>query len=201
MSKYKLNLFIKNLENQNVFLIIVLTVYILIISYSLLRASVMAPKYISFLVPMIIIWTSYKIYQTKIKLAYYFVICFSLFNVALYWNDIQIDRPPTKEVLKIISESKSKNVYTTESWVFNNYLAHHNISLKKNINFYKFDEYQFNSSSNEFWFLCLNNPRFAVGDNKLPDHENCKSPDNTNFIILEKQIRLPDYLLKKYVYR
>ena len=56
ISKYKINLFIKNLENESVFLIIILTIYILITSYSLLRAPVMAPKYISFLVPLIIIW-------------------------------------------------------------------------------------------------------------------------------------------------
>ena len=53
----------------------------------------------------------------------------------------------------------------------------------------------------DFWFLCLNNPRFAQGDNTLPDHERCKSLDNYSFISLEKEIRLTDYLLKKYTYR
>jgi xanthosine utilization system XapX-like protein len=195
ISKYKLNLFMKNLENESIFLIIILTIYILITSYSLLKAPVMAPKYISFLVPIIIIWVSYKIYQTKKKLTYYFVICFSLLNVALYWDDIQIDRPPTKKILKIISESKNKEVYTTEDWAFNHYLAHHNISLKKNINFNKFDEYQFNSFPNEFWFLCLNNPRYAIGDNDNPDNKRCFAfQENTNFYLI-KTIKLPDYLI------
>ena len=144
---------------------------------------------------MIIIWTSYKIYQTKNKLAYYIVICFSLFNVTLYWEDIQIDRPPTKKILKIISESKTKKVYTTESWVFNNYLANHNISLKKNINFSRFDEYQFNSLPNEFWFLCLNNPRFALGDNNNSDDKKCFTFQKNSNLYLVKTIRLPDYLI------
>ena len=195
ISKYKLNLFIKNLKNENIFLIIIVTIYILIILYSLLKAPVMAPKYISFLVPMIIIWTSYKLYQTKNKLAYFFVISFSLFNVTLYWEDIQIDRPPTKNVLKIISESKIKKVYTTESWVFNNYLANHNISLKENINFYKFDEYQSSSLTDEFWLLCLNNPRFALGDNNYPDDKKCFTFQENNNFYLVKTIKLPDYLI------
>ena len=195
INKYKLNLFIKNLENENIFLIIILAVYILIISYSLVKAPVMAPKYISFLVPMIIIWTSYKIYQTKNKFVYYFTIFFSLFNVTLYWDDIQIDRPPTKEILKIISESKTKKVYTTESWVFNNYLSHHNISLEKKINFYKFDEYKFDSLPNKFWFLCLNNPRFAIGDNNNPDDKKCFTFQKNSNLYLVKTIKLPDYLI------
>ena len=120
---------------------------------------------------------------------------FPLLPLYCHWDNIQIDRPPTKEVLKIISESKAKKVYTTESWVFNNYLEHHNISLKNNINFYKFDEYQFNSLPNEFWFLCLNNPRFHFGDNNNPDDKKCFTFQENSYLYLVKTIKLPDYLI------
>ena len=83
--------------------------------------------------------------------------------------------------------------------VFNNFISINKIFVKNNLSIDKIKD--INLIKKDFWFLCLNNARFALGDNSLPDHKNCKSLDNNNSIDLEKEIRLPDYLLKKYIFR
>ncbi len=115
------------------------------------------------------------------------------------FSQYTIDRPPTKKVLEIISNSDTKKILTRETTVFNNFVSTNKIFVKNNLSINKLED--INSIKEDFWFLCLNNPRFAVGDKNLPDHKNCKSLDNNNLVILKKEIRLTDYLLKKYVYR
>ena len=59
----------------------------------------------------------------------------TIINCIYFWNDIQIDRPPNKKVLKIISDSKSREVYIPKSVAgdiaYIHYLKHYNISLNK----------------------------------------------------------------------
>ena len=55
----------KELNSINYLLVIILTVYSAAISYSLVRTSVMAPKYFIPLLPFIILWISNYIYLTK----------------------------------------------------------------------------------------------------------------------------------------
>ena len=92
--------------------------------------------------------------------------------------------------------SKLKTIYTNESAVFNNFIGSHKIFVKEELkidkitNVFDFEE--------KFWFLCLNNPRYAVGDNNFPDEEKCNFLNsNDNFIIIE-ELRLTDYLLRSY---
>ena len=110
------------------FIIIILSIYVLIITYSILRAPVMAAKYIPFLVPILLIWLSYKIYISQVKIIYYLVILFSVLNLTFYWNDIQIDRPPIKKLLKQIEISNNNKIFTTETQVFNHYLNNYKLS-------------------------------------------------------------------------
>ena len=55
------------------------------------------------------------------------------------------------------------------------------------------------NSINNFWFICLNNPSFAVGDEKRPDEEICKNfqANNSNFLET-KEIKIKDFILKKF---
>mgnify|MGYP000004616629 FL=1 len=203
--KLNFNLFKKNeLTPINYFLTIILTIYSLAIMYSLLKTSVMAPKYFIPLVPIIILWIGYNVYLTKNNFLLFGTIFLAIINCVYFLNDIQIDRPPNKKVLKIISDSKFREVYTPEGAAFNHYLNHYNIALNKNINFKKeadlvkllnYDKTELRSLPNKFWFLCLNNPRFTIGENNFPDDEECLVfHENENFKLI-KTIRLPDYLL------
>ena len=49
-----------------------------------------------------------------------------------------------------------------------------------------------------FWFLCLNNPRFAVGENNFPDEKKCMYFDNMDKFLLKNEIKIEDYILKEY---
>ena len=48
-------------ENINILLYIIISAYFLTITYSILRAGVISPKYVIFILPLIIIWISHKI--------------------------------------------------------------------------------------------------------------------------------------------
>ena len=196
ISKYNLILFLKKLKHENIFLIIIVTIYFLIILYSLIRAPVMAPKYVTILVPLIILWVSFKIYKTKNKLIFHSIIIISVLNLLIYWNDIPIKRPQTKMVLKEISKSEIRDLFTTELIFFNNYLQNYNISLRNNINVQKFELEKFEQFPKNFWFLCLNNPSFAFGDNNYPDEKKCFKYSQNKNLKLIKTIRYRDYILQ-----
>lgn len=183
-----------NKKTEDIFLIIILSIYFLVISYSIIRAPVMAAKYVPFLLPIIIFWISYKIYVYKKRPIYYIVIFLSILNLAFFWNNIQVDRPPIKKVLKEIESSKTKKVFTTESDVFNHYLKYYNTSIKNNLEFHKFSNFKFDELPKKFWFLCLNNPRFRIGENNLPDEKKCSTFKNYKGLYLIKTVRMPDVL-------
>ena len=196
-NKFNFILFFKEKKIEDSFLIIIITIYILIILYSIFRAPVMAAKYVPFLVPIIIFWISYKIYSLDNKIIYYGIILFSILNIILFWGKIQIDRPPIKEVLNQLKESDTKQIFTTEGAVFNHFLNNYDLSLKNNLEFKKFEENNSKFLPKEFWFLCLNNARFRIGENQLPDDEKCYSFKRFDELNLVKTIRLPDILIHK----
>jgi len=200
-----------NSKKENLLLLIIISSYLLTIVYSILGASVISPKYVIFILPLIIIWIIIKIGESNIKFENYLLLLLifsSIFNCIIYFYDIPIDRPPTKKILNIISNSDTKKILTADGAVFANFIRTNKIFVKNNltINKIRWQEDQkkienINLNKKDFWYLCLNNPRFAKGDNTLPDHERCKFLDNYSSVSLEKEIRLTDYLLKKYVFR
>ena len=191
------SLFIKN-NIINIFLTITVVTYILLIFYSILRAPVMAAKYIPFVVPIIIIWISYKIIINKKRLIIYSLIFLSLINFYFYWDYVQIDRPPVKRILKLINNSDVNKIFTTEGYVFNHHLNHYDISLTNNLSFQKFDDYNYDSLPSNFWFLCLNNPRFRVGDNsKIVDDKKCYSFTKYKNLKIITTKKIPDIIIHK----
>ena len=136
-------------------------------------------------------------YESKGCLEFIALVFSSALNCIINFYNIPIDRPPTKKALKIISNSDTSKILIQGSIVFNNFVSINKIFVKNNLSIDKIED--INLIKEDFWFLCLNNVRFAVGDNSLPDDKKCKSLDNNSLLNLEKEIRLPDYLLKKYI--
>ena len=214
-----------NSNKVNLLFFIIISSYFLTIIYSILGASVISPKYVIFILPLIIIWMTIKIEESNIKFKNHlllFLVFGSLLNCIIYFYDNPIERPPTKKVLEIISNSNTKRILTTDGTVFANFISTNKMFINNNLSIdnvsyqggisYKNGlmilSYEngvrietINLNKNDFWFLCLNNPRFAVGKNILPDLKQCKFLDDYDYLNLEKEIRLPDYLLKKYSYR
>ena len=192
------NIIFKN-SKENLLILIIISSYFLTITYSIIGASVISPKYVIFILPLIIVWVTLKILDSNFKYKNYFLyilIFISIISSSINIYNNPIDRPPTKKMLKIISSSKVNKIFTSETIVFNNFLKSHKI-FKKN-SFEVENMMNFNSSEKSFWFLCLNNPRFAVGDNNLPDEKKCKFFQNKDDYLLKDEIRQIDYILRLY---
>ena len=186
-------------EDENLLLFIILFSYFLTIIYSIISAPVISPKYIIFILPLIVIWSIIKIKNYKSKFENYyliFLIFITLSNCMVNFKNITIDRPPTREALKIISESKTKNILSPDGTVFINFVKINQIFIENNLLIY--DSRKDDFIKQNFWFLCLNNPRFAAGENNFPDEKKCMYFDNTDKFLLKNEIKMEDFILKEY---
>jgi len=187
-------------EKENLIIYIILSSYLLTLAYTLLRASIMSPKYVIFILPLIVIWICIeleKFYKNKIIKIFlgFLTILFCVLEI----NNSPIKRPPTNEALEIIKNDNSRYLTTVENAVFNNYLSTKKIFIEEN--FVLLDKNAiFPKHIKSFWFICLNNARFAAGENNnLEDQKKCKnfSPNNNNFKKI-KEIKINDFILKKF---
>ena len=70
-------------------------------------------------------------------------------------------------------------------------------NLRKNQRIIHYDNEELDLHK-KFWFVCLNNPSFAVGDKILPKEKKCKKFDNySNYKVIDN-IELKDFLIQKY---
>jgi len=193
-----LNIPLLNINVKNFILFNIFAIYSAVLAYSILKESVIAPKYFLILIPLIIIWISLKINENKKNYIYNFIIISTLLNSIYFWNDLPIDRVPTREALKIINNLNIKKIYTTESIVFNNYLSNYNYAIRNKLIIKKLQSLKTKEKAINFAILCLNYPRSAFGasNRKLEDLEpKCEEVfKNKNFQIQEK-IFIPDFLI------
>ena len=196
-------LFIKSLKSvlylnnkENILIYIILSTYLITILYSAFKASIMSPKYVIFLVPIIIIWIVIKVSRLKYsKLILIIISVLSIFNL-LNINDYPMKRPEVKNALNFIVKDEGENlIYSIEPTVFNNY-----ISTKKLFQYNNFKLVDPNELRNngQFWFICLNNPRYAYGNNSLELNERCKVLKNNKYFEQLVEKKFPDLFLIKY---
>lgn len=181
---------------KNFLLINILSIYVVSIGYSLLKESVMAPKYLLILIPLIIFWISIKVSENKTNFVYFLIIIFSIINCIYFWKDLPIKRPPMREVLKIVNKEEIRTIYTTESIVFNNYLSQYNTAIENQIKVFKLEDFTKKHQNKKLAILCLNYPRFAVGNSYINQEEQkCVNiQNNKNFKVIKK-IQIPDFLI------
>lgn len=194
-----LKTFFKKNKKNNLILIIILSSYFLTIFYSIVSASVISPKYVIFILPLIILWIVAQTVESNIKYKNHLLlslIFFSIINLAINFFNNPIDRPPTKKMLKIVASSKTNKIYTNESLVFNNFVKSHKIFKKNNLKIGRVSNLILEDKN--FWFLCLNNPRFAVGDNNFQDEKKCDFFNENKNYLLKKEIKVIDYILRQY---
>ena len=181
----------------NYLLVLILSIYSVGITYSLLRTSIMAPKYFIPLLPLIIIWIGYYVYLANNRYLFFCTIFFAFMNCIIFWKDIPIDRPPMREALKIIyDEDKSiKQIFTTESPAFNHFLSNYRFTQKNNFNINNLNKFSDKNIQQNFAILCLNNPRFAVGRSNFEDEKICVESYKKNNFILIKTIKIDDFII------
>ncbi len=185
-------------DNINILFYIIISTYSLIISYSILRAGVISPKYVIFILPLIIIWISHKIIFVKFhKELVVLIILSNILNTYFYFFDNPIDRPPIGKVIHQISKNDTNILVMNETEVFIN--AFSNYKNFKNENFKIINIKKNKIKVDLVWFICLNNPRFAVGDKKFPIENKCKIMDNNQDYKEVDEIEIKDFYIKKYM--
>jgi len=159
----------------------------------------MSPKYVIFILPLIIIWIFIEINKLKNGRVFsIFLVLISIFFGAFEINNYPMKRPPSIEALKIVAKDKSKHIVTNETDVFNTYLGTKKIFIEEN--FILLDEkIKFPNSIKSIWFICLNNPSFQIGNQKLPDDKKCTNfkSNNENFKKV-KEVKIKEFILKKF---
>jgi uncharacterized membrane protein len=190
---------IKTLINNNILfcIISIIITYSLPVIYSLVKSPILRPRYIIFIVPIIIIYFSYIIAKLNKKfiqnLVIIFVVLFSI--IIFFYSKPIIFKPDTNAAFTIIANSKSKFllINKVKKDYFNNYLLNLSLAKKLNIRFINDNEIL---NKDFFWRICLNNPRFAT--NSRTDDKNCFfNPHSKSHQIFEI-IKVPDYVLILY---
>ncbi len=172
--------FRKIISNDFVFLILlsILLTYLMVITSSLILIPMAAPRYIIFVVPLILIFLFSNIFlfeKRKILLIFVFFII-SIINLSTNYNNMPIKKPKTNEALLIIKNLKESNLYIQpEQKLFINY-----ISTLKLINSFEIiskkeiDNYNIES----FALLCLNNPNYAYSIKPITKNKKCTKEYN-----------------------
>ena len=222
--------FLKNIfKDEKLLLVtyIIFFTYFLTIAYTLLKAPLMAPRYVIWLVPLIIIWIVHLIDKFKNKkLCNTFIVIlifFTLVNTFIKLPKNPIPKVPMQKALQIIADSNSQSIITpnqarpfgirnnTHEWVwhkndkkfiydpFENYISVNKKFIKNKMKIYKKEDVaSFNES---FWFVCLNKPRYKYGIEKslkIKDYEWCVNNEEKKNWQLIKIIKIEDFILKKY---
>ena len=186
-----------NNTKENILLYIIMSTYLLTIIYSYFRASIMSPKYVIFILPLIIIWLIIKI--SKSKFSNFLLIFLTLISIVNLKNisKYTIERPETKLALKkIVNINNSNLIFTNEKIVFQNYLKTKKIFYENNLTLIKLKEIEIGQ---KFWFFCLNNPRYAHGNQKLAISKKCLKLNNNNNYKILNQFEFQDILLSNYI--
>lgn len=189
---------IKKILNENILfcIIAIFVTYLVPVVYSVLKNPILRPRYIIFIVPIIIIYFCYIIFKVEKKfiknVVIFFVMSYSLINI--FQSKPIIFKPDTEAALKLISNSNNKFLLIkSENDLFYNYLNNLYLIKKKNINLINNNQIL---ETNFFWSICLNNPRFAT--NSRTDDKNCLlNLHYKSHKILEIK-RVPDYMLILY---
>ena len=172
----------KILKERNIIFLIILisSTYAMIILSSKFFIPIASPRYIIFIIPVIIYYLIYNFFLLEKTFTKYIkkdalfnvLLIFFITNIIITNDNRPIKKPPFNQALDIIQSNNEKNIYI----IYDKYLSTYVPTIKK------FKEYNFkilnedfvsNDNIKSFAHLCINNPRFAVGKRNLPDDFNC----------------------------
>ena len=163
--------------------------YLMIIISTIFITPIAAPRYIIFIIPIILMFIFKCLFNYKYKNFFFLLLfCISIVNISINYDNRHIKKPHTAQALNLIKEKNFYNIIVLpKSVLFQNYIS--TISDIKYFNlFTNFEDIKNNDLKN-FAILCLYKPRYA-GD-KYNKYEYC----NQNYIGFEnfEEIKIPDY--------
>ena len=187
--------FMKIYKNDLLFFIIisVIVTYLMVIISSLFVTPIAAPRYIIFIVPLILIFifTNLFIFEKKNYLFFiFFIILIS--NIYLNYDERHIKKPKIDETLLIVKKFNQKKIYLEpQTKVFTNYMM-----TVKNINHFEIIEKKdiLSLKHDNFILICLNNPKYQVEIKPKEDDKQCLKKYK-GYIEIEK-ISYDDFLVR-----
>jgi hypothetical protein len=165
----------------------------------------LVPRYIIFIVPLILILTIKNIenitFAKKKLFKFIFVnviILSSLTSTIYSINNRPIKKPPTNDLIDAISLSKVKEV-SSENFLFGNYFRTHYLFKKNNLKYVNYDE--INNKIESIWLICANNMRSIVNVENLIDYNyvKCDSEILQSEMKIVEAINIPDLQARLYV--
>lgn len=170
--------------------------YLMVISSSLFVTPIAAPRYIIFIIPLILIFIFTNIFLFE-KKEYFFLIFFIISISCIFFNydERPIKKPKIDEAIKIVEELDEKKIYIIpQSSIFTTY-----ISTVKNIKQFEIVENTdiLNLRLNHFILVCLNNPKYEFETKPNKDNERCLiNFDGYKEIV---KINFDDFLIRKFI--
>jgi len=190
------------LDLNNIFLLmIIISTYCMVIISSLFFTPIAAPRYIIFLVPVLILWFNYNFFNldsflSKNLFLFFFVFVLAVSNIIFNNNSKPIKKPPIHYGLSLIDFNDTHYIYSGDEIYFNLYIS----TLREVVNkkYHLINKTDLKKQTiKSFAYLCLNNPSFAVGKNKLLDNPDCnKNFDNFK---IKKILVIPDFKITLFV--
>jgi hypothetical protein len=136
------------------------------------------------------IFISEKIITNKIVI--YSLIILPIVNILFTNNDRPVKKPPIKEAFHIIQTNNTKNIYVPYSKYYYLYISRIGDVVNKKYKLIKIRDID-SGNIKKFAHLCMNNPRFKVGNLILPDEEECNVRFN-NYKV-ENIIKINDFII------
>ena len=189
----------KKIYESDFLLLIILSIlitYIMVIVSSLFVTPIAAPRYIIFIIPLILIFIFVNIFVFE-KKRFFFLICFvlSITNVSLNYDERFIKKPKIDEALLIVKNLNENKIFIEpQSKLFTTY-----ITTVKNIDDFKI----INKSDvktlryNTFVVFCLINPTWDLNVKTKEDDEQCIKNSHGGYKKTNK-INFNDFLIIKF---
>ena len=139
-----------------------------------INSNLLVPRYIIFIVPLILIIVIKNIENLilikKKSHKFFFIYAIIFFSITTTFykiNNRPIPKPPTNDLITIISRSQVK-IISSEDLLFGNYLKTHYLFKKNNLKFLNYEE--INHINTGIWFICTNNMRAHTSLENLKDY-------------------------------
>jgi len=171
----------------------ILSTYLMVIISSTFVTPIAAPRYIIFIIPIILMFifkSSLDIRNKNLFFLFFFLL--SITNISINYDERHINKPHTVQALSIIEKYPENNILVLPASVlYQNYIS--TVSKIKNFNIFSNFKDVENKKIKNFAVLCLYKVRFA-GDEKTNKYEYCK--ENYKGYENIQQIYVPDYTIR-----